>query len=86
MTALSGRYWADEVTYARKCEATALAVARRLRTATSSVNPYQAELHRARYRAALDEVQAWTQYAKDAEAAFQSAALAEMEAADEVSA
>ena len=72
-------YWADQVTWARKCQAQAEAFALAVNDAVDNPrDPYAAELRRDRYRAARAEVEAWEQYARQAEAAFQSAAEAEM--------
>ena len=76
-------WWSDQVVWARRCQAQAAAYARAIGDAiVNPADPYADELRRSRRAAALEEVAAWEQYAKDAEAAFQSAAEAEMLAAD----
>lgn len=78
-------WWADQVTWARRCQAQAEAFALAVNDAvTDPSDPYAAELRRSRYAAAKQECEAWEQYARDAETAFQSAAEQEMEAADEI--
>ena len=50
-------FWADQVTWARKCQAQAESFARAIGDAvTDPKDPYAAELRRSRHRAALEEV------------------------------
>lgn len=72
-------FWADQITWARRCQAQAEAFALAVNdTADNPRDPYASELRRDRYRAARAEVEAWELYARQAEAAFTSAAEAEM--------
>lgn len=76
-------WWSDQVVWARKCLAQAEAFALTVNDAvTNPLDPYAGELRRSRYAAAKADVEAWEMYAQQAEDAFQSAALHEMEQTD----
>lgn len=76
-------FWSDQIVKARRQEKVALACAAYLGDQPDNpLDTFAPELRRARYRAAMKEADAWSDYARQVEEAFQSAALAEMELAD----